>query len=174
MLSFHLKTHMSQSFIPVSCGDFSDTMLESELFGHERGSFTGATKTKKGIFELADGGTVFLDEIGEASRQTQIKLLRVIQERKFMRLGGEELITTNVRIISATNKKLKDEVKKRTFREDLHYRINVCRIQMPPLRERKEDIPLLISHFIKQAAEKNRRRVSGISKRVVALLNDYD
>jgi DNA-binding NtrC family response regulator/tetratricopeptide (TPR) repeat protein len=167
-----LSERKDKSFIPVNCGAFSETILESELFGHEKGAFTGATKTKKGVFELADGGTIFLDEIGEASRQTQVKLLRVIQERKFMRLGGESLITTNIRIISASNKKLKDEVEKGNFREDLYYRVNVCRVQMPPLRERKEDIPLLISQFLKQATRKNEKKVFGISERVVSLLND--
>jgi DNA-binding NtrC family response regulator/tetratricopeptide (TPR) repeat protein len=169
-----LSKRKDNSFISVNCGAFSETLLESELFGHEKGAFTGATKTKKGIFELANEGTVFFDEIGEATLLTQVKLLRVIQEKKFMRLGGEKLITTNVRIIFATNKDLLEEIKKETFRKDLYYRIYGCRIHMPPLRKRKEDIPFLTSQFIKQAAEKNQKKVLGISERVLSLLNDLD
>ncbi|MCD5390469.1 sigma-54 dependent transcriptional regulator [candidate division NPL-UPA2 bacterium] len=143
-------------FIGVSCGALPETLLESELFGHEKGAFTGALKQKRGLFEVADGGTIFLDEIADLSLSTQMKLLRVLQEQEFQRVGGTDLIRVNLRLISATNKDLEDGVREGKFREELYYRINVVSISLPPLRERKDDIPLLVQHFLKkhQAATK--------------------
>lgn len=137
-------------FIAVSCGALPDTLLESELFGYEKGAFTGADRTKKGRFELAHGGTLFLDEIGDISMKTQIKLLRVLQERNFQRLGGTDLIDVDVRLITATNRDLAKAVEEKVFRNDLYYRLNVVNIQLPPLRKRKDDIPLLITHFMEK------------------------
>ena len=125
----------------MNCGAFPDSLLESELFGHEKGAFTGATSTRRGIFELADGGTLFLDEIGEASLAIQVKLLRVLETGEFMRMGGENLLKTNVRIIAATNMDLEQAIKEKAFREDLFYRLDVIRLVLPPLRKRAEDIP---------------------------------
>ena len=135
-------------FIKVHCASLSSNLLESELFGHEKGAFTGAVSQKKGRFELADGGTIFLDEIGEIDSATQVKILRVLQEREFERVGGTETVKVDVRIVAATNRDLLEEVKKGNFREDLFYRLNVVHIEVPPLRERKEDIPLLMSSFL--------------------------
>ena len=135
-------------FIKVHCAALSENLLESELFGHEKGAFTGAVSQKKGRFELADGGTIFLDEIGEINASTQVKILRVLQERAFERVGGSETINVDVRIIAATNRNLEEEVKAGNFREDLYYRLNVVHIEVPPLRERKEDIGLLIASFL--------------------------
>ncbi len=137
-----------RAFIRVNCGALAEGVLESELFGHERGAFTGALKRKKGRFELAHHGTIFLDEIGDIPLQTQVKLLRVLQEKEFERVGGEETLQVDVRIIAATNKNLKEEIAKGTFREDLYYRLHIIPIHLPPLRERKEDIPLLTDFFI--------------------------
>ena len=149
--SIHFNSQRrDRPFIPVSCSVFAETLLESELFGHEKGAFTGAITMKKGRFELADGGTLFLDEIGELSQNLQVKLLRVLQERSFERVGGVKPITVNIRIIAATNKKLKTETEQGRFREDLFYRLNVLNIPLPPLRERIEDIGLLVDHLIKK------------------------
>lgn len=137
-------------FIAVSCGALPETLLESELFGYEKGAFTGAERTKKGRFELAHGGTLFLDEIGDISIKTQIKLLRVLQERSFQRLGGMDTIEVDVRLIAATNRDLQKAVEQNAFRSDLFYRLNVVNLHLPPLRERKDDIPLLISHFMEK------------------------
>jgi DNA-binding NtrC family response regulator len=137
-----------RAFIRVNCGALAEGVLESELFGHERGAFTGALKRKKGRFELAHNGTIFLDEIGDIPLQTQVKLLRVLQEKEFERVGGEETLRVDVRIIAATNKNLKEEIEKGRFREDLYYRLHIIPIRLPPLRERKEDIPLLTDFFI--------------------------
>ncbi|MGG1662418.1 sigma-54-dependent transcriptional regulator [Brevibacillus sp. NRS-1366] len=134
--------------IPVNCGAIPENLLESELFGYERGAFTGAVGRKHGLFELADGGTLFLDEVGELSPALQVKLLRVLQDRMFIRLGGVEPISVDVRVIAATNRDLQERIRQELFREDLYYRLNVVPIHMPPLRERKEDIPLLIRHFL--------------------------
>ena len=142
-------------FLPVNSGTIPYDLLESELFGHVKGAFTGATSGKKGLFEVADGGTIFLDEIGNLPMETQAKLLRVIQERELRRVGGLENIQIDVRIIAATNSDLKQAVKTRTFREDLYYRLNVISIRLPPLRERKDDIPLLAEHFVRQFCEDN-------------------
>jgi DNA-binding NtrC family response regulator len=137
----------------VHCAALAETLLESELFGHEKGSFTGAVSRKRGRFELAHGGTIFLDEIGEIDQSVQIKLLRVLHEKKFERVGGEEVIEVDVRVITATNRDLEHEIAEGRFREDLFYRLNVVRIHVPPLRERKDDIPMMIASFVKEFAE---------------------
>lgn len=157
-------------FVAQNCGAMPDSLLESELFGHEKGAFTGAIKTKLGLFELADGGTIFLDEIGDTSPAMQQRLLRVLQEGEIRRVGATKPIHVNIRIIAATNKNLEKAVKNKEFREDLYYRLNVFPIQLPPLRERKEDFQDLISHFIYQASEKIEKRISGISDEALALL----
>jgi DNA-binding NtrC family response regulator len=161
-------------FVVVNCASIPRELLESELFGHEKGSFTGAHQRKIGKFELAKGGTLFLDEIGEMEMSLQAKILRVIQEKEFERVGGNDVIKTDVRIISATNKDLKKAVKNNQFREDLYYRLNSFPIFVPPLRERKNDIFVLTEHFIKKANEKLNRNVKGISKRALKLFYDYD
>jgi transcriptional regulator with PAS, ATPase and Fis domain len=143
--------------------------LESELFGHEKGAFTGAIRRKIGRFELAHGGTIFLDEIGEISPPTQILLLRVLQDHRFERVGGEETLEIDVRVIAATNKNLTEEMKKGTFREDLYYRLNVIPIFVPPLRERKDDVPLLASHFLKKVAHEKEKNVECFSPEVMEL-----
>lgn len=150
-------------FIKVHCASLSSNLLESELFGHEKGAFTGAVSQKKGRFELADGGTIFLDEIGEIDSATQVKILRVLQEREFERVGGTETIKVDVRIVAATNRDLLEEVKKGNFREDLYYRLNVVHIEVPPLRERKEDIPLLMSSFLEEFNREDNRTIEGFS-----------
>ncbi len=141
-----------RAFVRVNCGALAEGVLESELFGHERGAFTGALKRKKGRFELAQHGTIFLDEIGDIPLATQIKLLRVLQERQFERVGGEETLNADIRVIAATNKNLLEQIKTGDFREDLYYRLHIIPLNLPPLRERKEDIPLLTEHFIKKIA----------------------
>lgn len=161
-------------FIKVHCAALSENLLESELFGHEKGAFTGAIKEKKGRFELADSGTIFLDEIGEISPNIQVKLLRVIQEKAFERVGGEETITVDVRIVAATNKNLKKEVEEGRFREDLYYRLNVVQITVPPLRERKEDILLMVSSFIQNFSKENGKEIKEITKKAQTALYNYD
>lgn len=153
------------AFITINCAAIPKELAESELFGHEKGAFTGAAqKTKLGKFELADGGTILLDEIGELSLDLQVKLLRILQERTFYRLGGEKEISVNVRVLAATNRNLEDEVQKGNFREDLYYRLNVAKILIPPLRERKEDIPLLAYSFLKEFEVKFNHKIKGIDK----------
>lgn len=161
-------------FIKVHCAALSENLLESELFGHEKGAFTGAIKEKKGRFELADSGTIFLDEIGEISPNIQVKLLRVIQEKAFERVGGEETITVDVRIVAATNKNLKKEVEEGRFREDLYYRLNVVQITVPSLRERKEDILLMVSSFIQNFSKENGKEIKEITKKAQTALYNYD
>ena len=162
--AIHSLSNRSQGpFIKVNCASLSPTLLESELFGHEKGAFTGAVSQKKGRFELADGGTIFLDEIGEIDQNTQIKILRVLQERSFERVGGEETLHVDVRIVAATNRDLEEEIRKGSFREDLYYRLNVVHIHVPPLRERKEDIPLLVASFIKTFNEEDGRSIEGFT-----------
>lgn len=161
-------------FIKVHCAALSEGLLESELFGHEKGSFTGAVSAKKGRFELANGGTIFLDEIGEIDLTTQIKILRVLQERQFERVGGEKTITVDVRIVAATNKDLLKEIEKGTFREDLYYRLNVVHLDVPPLKNRKEDIPLLLTSFLEQINRENNTNVKGFSSDAKNALYKYD
>jgi DNA-binding NtrC family response regulator len=160
-------------YIKVHCAALTETLLESELFGHEKGAFTGAISRRRGRFELAHGGTIFLDEIGEINQNIQIKILRVLHEKKFERVGGEETIDVDVRIISATNKDLKEEIENNNFREDLYYRLNVVNIHIPPLRERKDDIPLLIAAFLKEFAEENKKKIQGIDTKAGVILNQY-
>ncbi len=163
-------------FIAVNCSALAESLLESELFGHERGAFTGAVSMKKGRFELADKGTLFLDEIGELSGNLQVKLLRVLQEKCFERVGGTRPIPVDIRLIVATNKHLKEEVAEGRFREDLFFRLNVIGIAIPPLRERREDIPLLVDHFIKKYAGERKAGapIEGIEPEVGRLFYDYD
>ena len=160
-------------FVKVSCAAFSEGILESELFGHEKGAFTGAITKRIGRFELAHGGTIFLDEIGDMSMTTQIKLLRVIQENAFERVGGNETITVNVRIIAATHQDLKKLIEEKKFREDLYYRLNVVHIDLPSLRQRKDDIPLLISYFIHKFNEEKEYRINGITNEAMQILMNY-
>ncbi len=169
-----LSDRKDKPFIKVHCASLSESLLESELFGHEKGAFTGATSQKKGRFELADGGTIFLDEIGEINMSTQVKILRVLQEREFERVGGEKTIKVDVRVIAATNRNLLEEVKKGNFREDLYYRLNVVHIEVPPLRERKEDIELLVLNFLDQFNKEDGRKIEGISSQARRALLAYD
>lgn len=160
-------------FIKVNCSALAETLLESELFGHEKGAFTGAHKRKMGRFELADGGTLFLDEIGDIRPSTQLKLLRVLQERQIERVGGEDTIHVNVRVVTATNKDLKQEVAEGRFREDLFYRLHIIPIELPPLRDRPSDIALLVEHFITKLAQRTRSDVSGIAPDALKVLQQY-
>ena len=153
----------SRRFVAVNCGALAETLLQSELFGHEKGAFTGADARRKGIFEVADGGTLFLDEIGEISPSTQVRLLRVLQDGEFQRVGGSDTIRVNVRILSATNQNMEELVKSGRFRQDLYYRVNVFPIRVPPLRDRAVDIPLLVNHFVETANQKLRKSIRGIS-----------
>lgn len=165
-----------KSLVAVNCSAFAESLLESELFGHERGAFTGAVNMKKGRFELADKGTLFLDEIGELPMTLQVKLLRVLQERSVERVGGGASIPVDFRLIAATNKTLEEEVKKGTFREDLYYRLNVVKATMPPLRTRREDIILLINHFVQKYTQgpESATSVTGVDKEVAQVLCDYE
>jgi len=160
--------------IKVSCAALPDTLLESELFGYEKGAFTGANARKEGRFELADGGTLFLDEIGEVSPALQVKLLRVLQDGKFERLGATRTITADVRILAATNKDLHKEVEEKRFREDLFYRLNVINIRIPPLRDRKEDVQLLAMHFLKYYSDKNNKPIESFTEEAMLALSSYD
>jgi len=174
--SMHFNSpRRDKPFIAVNCSALSENLLESELFGHERGAFTGAVAKKKGRFELADNGTLFLDEIGELSTSLQVKLLRVLQEKAFERVGGTQPISVNIRIIAATNKKLEEEMINGRFREDLFYRLNVVRILLPPLKQRQEDIHLLVKHFIEKYASERKAAVpvKGIDQEVGRLFYDY-
>ena len=161
-------------FIKVSCAALNKEILESELFGHEKGSFTGAIKMRRGRFELADGGTIFLDDVDDIPLEMQVKLLRVLQEREFERVGGEETIPVNVRVICATKKDLKKLVQEGSFRQDLYYRLHVVTVQLPPLKERKEDIPPLVTYFIKKYATNQRVSVNSISTETLNLLLSYN
>src|SRR5207249_4245310 len=160
--------------IKVSCAALPETLLEAELFGYEKGAFTGANARKEGRFELANGGTLFLDEVGEISPAVQVKLLRVLQDGKFERLGGTRTIDADVRILAATNKDLQQEVTERRFREDLFYRLNVINIRIPSLRERKDDVQLLAMHFLKLYAEKNHKPIEGFTEEAMLALTSYD
>ncbi len=168
-----LSPRGDKPFIKVNCSALAEGIMESELFGHEKGSFTGAIKRKLGRFELADGGTLFLDEIGDISAVIQLKLLRVLQEREFERVGGQQTIGVDVRVICATNKDIKDEVQKGHFREDLFYRLHIIPIHLPPLRERKEDIPKLVDHFLTKLTQRTRKEIHGIEPAAMRALADY-
>ncbi len=161
-------------FVKLNCAAITETLLESELFGHEKGAFTGAYKKKEGRFRQAHGGSLFLDEISEMSLAMQVKLLRVLQEREITRVGGEEVIEVDVRIIAATNRNLLQEIEAGRFREDLYYRLNVVTLNMPPLRDRREDIPLLARHFLKMFAKKNRKQINGFTPQAMDRLLKYD
>ncbi len=163
----------NQPFILVNCAAIPEELIEAELFGYEKGAFTGALKKKRGKFELADGGTIFLDEIGDMTLKTQAKVLRVLQDGVFERVGSEEKISVDIRVIAATNKKLKDEIKDGSFRSDLFYRLNVIPIYIPPLSERIDDIPLLINHFISYYAGENNKEVPEITKSALEMLCSY-
>ncbi len=169
----HGSSRRDKSFVPVFCNALSEGVIESELFGHERGAFTNAVKTYKGRFELADGGSLFLDEVGELSPSTQVKLLRVLQERKFQRVGSSNWLRTDTRVIAATNLDLEAEIEKGRFREDLYYRLRVVTLTLPPLRERKEDLPLLIDHCIRRFSERENKRIERIDQRALELLSTY-
>jgi DNA-binding NtrC family response regulator len=160
--------------VTLNCAALPEQLLESELFGHEKGAFTGAVAQRKGRFETADEGSIFLDEIGDLSPALQVKLLRVLQERQFERLGSSRTLTVDVRVIAATNKDLESAMRAGTFREDLYYRLNVVTIQIPPLRDRREDIPLLLDHFLRKFAEKNRRNVTGLTAAARDVLLKYE
>ena len=168
------STRAQKTFMAINCAALTETLLESELFGHEKGAFTGAVVQKRGKLETADGGTVFLDEIGEMAPSLQAKLLRVLQEREFERVGGTKTIRVDIRVIAATNRDLKDMSRTGAFRQDLYYRLNVVSIRTPALRERKEDIPLLASYFAAKYAERLKRKVSGISPKAHRLMSSYD
>jgi PAS domain S-box-containing protein len=160
------------AFVPINCGALPEGVLESELFGHVKGAFSGAIRDKKGRFELADGGTIFLDEVVDLTKSMQVKLLRVLQEGTFERVGGEETVSVDVRVISAANRDLKREVERKNFREDLYYRLNVVPIELPPLRARRNDIPLLAEEFLRQASEQG-QKTAGLSKKALSLMLDY-
>jgi two-component system, NtrC family, response regulator PilR len=161
-------------FVSINCGAMPDELLESELFGHTRGSFTGAVTAKKGLFEVADGGSLFLDEIGDTTPAMQVKLLRVLQERRIRRVGGTDETEVNVRVLAATNQDLEQMVRERRFREDLYYRINVIRMLMPPLREKREDIPRLVEHFLAKYGAIMGKRVSGVAEDALRQLCEHD
>jgi len=172
--AIHLRSPRKNSpFVKVNCAALPETLLESELFGHEKGAFTGAIRQRKGRFEMAERGTLFLDEIGDIYPAVQVKLLRVLQERKFERVGGNETISVDVRLICATQKDLKEEIRKNTFREDLYYRLNVVSIFLPPLRERREDILLLANHFVSKFSKKMTKEITGLSEEAKNLLLRY-
>ena len=173
--AIHLNSpRAEESFISVNCGAFTETLLESELFGYVRGAFTGATANKKGLFEVADKGTIFLDEVGDTSQAMQVKLLRVLQERTFRRVGGTEEISVDVRIISATNRDLSEMVAENQFREDLFYRISVIPLDLPPLRQRRDDIPLLADHFLARLNSSMSKRIERISDEALKKMESYD
>jgi DNA-binding NtrC family response regulator len=173
--AIHSQSHRREKpFIAVSCAALPESLLESELFGHEKGSFTGAYAQKKGKFEAANRGTLFLDEIGEMSANIQVHLLRILEEKAFTRVGGNELIKVDVRVISATNRDMKAAVASGQFREDLYYRLNVVNIELPPLKERKEDIPLLAQHFLKKFTLENRKEITGFSPQATDFLLSYE
>jgi transcriptional regulator with GAF, ATPase, and Fis domain len=163
----------SRAFVSVNCAAIPRDLIASELFGHEKGAFTGAMQRRLGRFESAEGGTIFLDEVGELPSETQIALLRVLQEREFQRVGGNESIKTDLRVVAATNRDLHAGIAEGLFREDLFYRLNVFPLQMPPLRERKEDIPLLVEYFVDRYASKTGKKILGISKKSMELLQSY-
>ena len=173
--AIHLQSaRADRPFVAVNCAAIPETLIESELFGHEKGSFSGATSMKRGQFEQADGGTLFLDEIGDMSLNTQAKVLRALQEQQFTRVGGTKLLKVDVRVLAASNKDLLKEIEKGTFREDLYYRLNVVPIVVPPLRERREDIPLLIRHFMKVHAEEQGLRIKEVTPEAMNVFQQYE
>jgi Nif-specific regulatory protein len=173
--AIHLNSKRADKpFMAVNCAALAESLLESELFGHEKGSFTGALTQKKGRLEIAEGGTLFLDEIGELSSTLQVKLLRVLQEREFERVGGTRPIKANIRVVTATNKNLEEAVTQGVFRQDLYYRLNVVGLEMPALRDRPQDIPLLANYFASKFAQKCNRRIMGITADAQARLASYD
>jgi formate hydrogenlyase transcriptional activator len=172
--AIHRRSHRSSSaFVSVNCAAIPRDLIASELFGHEKGSFTGALQRRLGRFELAEGGTIFLDEVGELPMETQIALLRVLQEHEFERVGGTRSIQTNVRVVAATNRNLQEAIAAGTFRSDLFYRLNVFPIEIAPLRERQEDIPVLVEYFVDHCARKVRKNIQGITKESLDLLRSY-
>ena len=172
--AIHKRSHRAaHAFVGVNCASIPSSLIASELFGHEKGAFTGATQRRLGRFELAEGGTIFLDEVGELPPETQIALLRVLQEREFERVGGAKTIRANVRVIAATNRDLEDSIDTGTFRSDLYYRLNVFPIEMPPLRERREDIPLLVEYFIDRYSSKAGKKIRGIHRATLDRLQSY-
>lgn len=170
----NLSPRKNHPFIKVHCAALSETLLESELFGHEKGAFTGAAARKRGRFELANTGTIFLDEIGEINQNVQIKILRVLQDKRFERVGGEETLEVDVRVIAATNRNLEEEITQGRFREDLFYRLNVVHIQVPPLRDRKDDIPLMLNAFLDEFNRENNKSITGFDSRSRSALYKYD
>lgn len=168
-----ISRYQERPFVSINCGAVPDSLLESELFGHMRGSFTGAVADKKGMFEVAEGGVLFLDEVGEMSPMTQVKLLRALQDKKIRRVGGTEEIPVDIRIIAATNQDLKRKIEEGKFREDLFYRLNVLSLVMPPLRKRKEDLPLLVSHFIKKYCQEMGRKTKRIAPEAMNVFESY-
>ena len=165
---------MGGPFVPINCGAIPESLIESEVFGHEKGSFTGAHRPKKGLIEVAECGTLFLDEVGEITPKVQVDLLRVLQDKTFFRVGGVDSLTTDFRLISATHRDLNEEISAGNFRQDFFYRINVITLRVPPLRERKEDIPLLANYFLKRVARETNRQVDSISDKAMNLLIDHD
>jgi two-component system nitrogen regulation response regulator NtrX len=177
LVAHHLHSYsprFNRPFVEVNCAAIPEEMIESELFGHEKGAFTGATQLRRGKFDQANGGTLFLDEIGDMSLKTQAKILRILQEQRFERVGGSQTITVDVRIVAATNKDLKAEIQKGTFREDLFYRLNVIPFHVPPLRERPEDIVLLSRHFLQEFAQVHSKALRSFSDEAVRLLEQYE
>lgn len=168
-----LSDRSSKPFVAINCAALPETLLETELFGHERGAFTGAAARREGRFERADGGTIFLDEIGETSPAVQVRLLRVLQEGEIERVGGESTVRVDVRVVAATNRNLEEDVAHGRFREDLYYRLNVIQVRVPPLSERYGDVPLLAQHFLQRYAEKNRKPMRGLSEAAIKALDSY-
>ncbi|HPW17833.1 MAG TPA: sigma-54 dependent transcriptional regulator [Candidatus Aminicenantes bacterium] len=173
--AIHLSSNRAEApFVTVNSGALAPDLLESHLFGHVKGAFTGAVALKKGLFEAADKGTIFFDEVSSINLETQAKLLRVLQEKEFMRLGGTQTIKVDVRILAATNSDIEELIAAKTFRKDLFYRLNVIKIEIPPLRQRKEDIPLLVRHFVEVYGRENRKDIEGVSEDVLEILDAYD
>lgn len=170
----NLSPRKDKPFVIVHCASLSSSLLQSELFGYEKGAFTGADSMHQGKFEAADGGTIFLDEIGEIDQVTQVNLLRVIQEKKFERVGGNTTVNVDVRIVAATNRNIEEEVKKGNFREDLYYRLNVVRLEVPPLRERKDDIPLLMNAFLREFNIENEKNIKGFDNKSRSVIQRYN
>ncbi len=169
-----LSDRMGGPFVPINCGALPESLMESEIFGYEKGSFTGAARPKKGLIDVAEGGTLFLDEIGEITPKMQIDLLRVLQDKTFFRVGGVEPIKADFRLISATHRDLKHEIERGVFRQDFFYRVNVITLTVPPLRERREDVPLLVRHFLKRFARETNRDVDSVNDEAMKILTKYE